>query len=272
MKDLVLKTGVVGLALATLVASGTTTDTGISSISASILRDSTNKSATLKKVDSNYLKSDDGNLTLTLDGKAYDFTNADLVDNNSPTRYSKKFGDVTLSFEENISNNNFTVWSVGMYNSTADYTEFGWSVFGDKAQNVPTDKTSTFKGPMYGYSVIKADGVETRLDGQGQLFINYDASKIDGDFTFTKVYSPVTGDLKTLEFDKIVLVGGAITGNAVAGEIGLSKNDKFLSVTNSSFEGNFYGGDKNDLGIGGVGQAETDVSITTFGFGVFEQK
>lgn len=267
MKYFIFKSSVISAAIMTLAACGVTTGSETTPVSASIFRDGASGTPTLKKVDASYSKDTSGKVTLIHDGKTYTFTDADLVDSNPPKKYLKIFGDITLTFKENISNGKFTVWSVDFENSLANYNDRGWAVFGDRTQSMPTSKVTTYNGSMFGYSVNKANGMQIGIDGTSQLITDFNTNKITGNFNLTRTYDYETGANVSAEFDKITITNGEISGNTFNGGLTLTNGGTAVPVTSGAIEGGFYGEENNGLGVAGVGQLETSDSVTTFGFG-----
>ncbi|MBL1241630.1 MAG: transferrin-binding protein-like solute binding protein [OCS116 cluster bacterium] len=276
-KNLIVKTSLIGLAVTSLVASGTTggsvnavNPVNGKAFMATINRDAAKSQSTLKSIEIELSQNSGGMLTFVRDGKTYNFTNADLVTGEAYL-YQKQFGNITISLQNsskrdlapthNLTTDNVDLWYIGLSNAPENYVERGYAIFGKSTAAMPSDKTVTYHGRVEGYTVNKGSGVQRWVDGASRLTANFKTQTIAGQFDNIRTYDVVNNSVKNESY-VVSIQNGKISGNGFSGALSFADNGTDVAVFNNVINGKFYG--QAAAEIGATGQIETVDDVITF--------
>ena len=271
MKNFILKSGVASLAMATLVASGTTTPDKVDIGYTSLL--STDKIATAE-TKLNVAKTAEGEIELTIGDKKYSFNKADLEDpsDDNPYRYNKKIsddGDINdIRIElRNKYHKGVQMWEVSIARDNG--YEQGFLITGDKPVKMPTDIVATYNGGFSGNVRNKTDphNGDSNMFGDIKLEADFKNSVIKGNFYDVKTWdNEAQTDVK--------LDGGAdITAGIIDGDkftatlttdAALNASAGLSQSLTGQMNGGFYGYYGNE--IAGTALIGNDKYTGLFGF------
>lgn len=298
MKRIILKTGITGLAIITLLASATNDTTSTDTVKNtdpvdnkltyfSNHRDVDKKAATLKQVEFELIGTG-YDKTIKVEGKSYKLTKDDIITREDGSRYYEiKISENSKLTLENKSIVEYfehegkeaallrtayvTVWNMGIQDYDSEnnlkFSNTGYFITGDKAETIPKDRSVTFEGIMEGNSIIKSSGDSYRLVGDATITADFNigAQSLKGSFTNILAVDAVKNTPKYFGAD-IIITDGKITDGSFTGKLKfIDENGENFDTLSSSMSGGFYGTDAN-FEIGGVGQIESPNSITSFGF------
>lgn len=248
MKNILIKSGITGLSVLTLVASGTTgtgttvsTATEFEAIQTVIIIDNAKDTinGALKAVK---LKKDGSNITFTKGGKTYNLTSADIQTDKS---YEKISGTETLQLqnlsttflEDNFKykTNDVDLWWADVNDTGTQIHDSGYFVVGTKSSSIPTSSTATYTGAVAGRYITNDADVST-LAGKTSVTVNFSTNKVTGSIsnilmidiitkarvndpnTYTFTNGLLASDVTSAFTANLTSSGGALTGTSVIGE------------------------------------------------------
>lgn len=295
MKNTILKSGVMAVAVATLLASGTT-DPVISAqaknyepvYSALNSVDRAKKSS--EKVE--FSKSGD-DITLKIGSSEYKLSAADKnVEANGEIYYLQNKGEgdshiviknySTEKFEkDNHKTANVSLWFLKERKKGGDQSQNrGYFIDGSPTTTVPADLKATYNGKMHGYSYVKAIPAESKLAAEyrttGDVRVDIDLSGnnsivtglVDNIKNYHNVNS-VTGDFNAGEFvgtgRDVKVFDGAVDGSTFSASVAAADDtSQAANPLTGEISGGFFGANAEE--IAGTGLASSTNGINTFGF------
>lgn len=264
------RTSLVGMATATLIASGATTGGGttgakeITSLHVTGKIDNTAQEAGIVKTNLTFLKNGD-DITMKRGGKTYSFKAADLKTSAGQKSYTITAGDETISLQnmsteflqdaKKYTTNNVDLWWANIEDKGKDITDQGYFVIGTVSNSVASTGTATYTGGATGYYIGTTDGTEAFYLGDSELIVDFAAQNISGGIRNLETAESVSFGTN------VDITGGKLTSDGFTGKLKYSNG---AAATNSFISGNFYGTDSAE--IGGVGQIENATTALSFGF------
>ena len=212
------------------------------------------------------LTKNNGTITVKVDGKTNDFTNADLKTSQNNTKYySRETGDEYI-YLKSVSDNKFAteyglktdnvgLWFIDSGNAKTKTYKSGYAVFGDKPETTSSAKTTTYNGRVQGQYRNKGSLSIAYLKGESHFTADFNAQSITGGFDNLYLYGENFDDTKLPD---AVISNGKITNNSFSGNL---QQGSFAAGT---INGGFYG--ENAIEIGGTAQLENDLGLIVFGF------
>lgn len=280
------RTSLVSLAMATLIASGTTTGGGgtggggtgdggtgggtpdvtdITSLHVTGKIDDTAKTKTILANDIVFSKSGD-DITIKRVGKTYSFKAADLKTTNGLKSYTITVGDETITLQnmsteflqdsKKYTTNNVDMWWAKIEDEGKGIEEEGYFVIGSNVPDkLPTTGKSTYKGGMAGYFLNTDTGVQKFYLGDSTLNVDFATQNVTGGMT-----NILTSNNESFGPD-IIINGGKIAASGFLGALTYSGG---AASTGGAIIGDFNGADASEMG--GIGQIESENSGFSFAF------
>lgn len=272
------KTTLIGAAVASLMASGTTyvePPLKLTSQQANITRDGANSTKVSNFEEVSLTEKTNGILEFVKNGKTYSFSKADLMANDN-NLYSKKHGDLTV-YLQNSSKRNFekfhnhttkdvNLWFLNVDDVANNSRNLGYSVFGTISQVAPDTKTSLYQGRAEGYTVNRQTNDQFWLYGDINLSTDFSIGKqtITGEINNIRSQDQQNNNNEAPISNVVQLVNGKIANGKFTTEILTAENGVQVAVESGSVKGGFYGDKSNQAA--GVGKFTTAKFETNFGF------